>query len=120
LQALSNLAPSLGLPEGLEGWERLAREMQSEESGGQNEEKSELERIGQFVLAVVQSVRTKSSEAGKYFEAVSRMAVDSKTPPHYQELGNILKKFMSGVRNPDLSKLPKEMAAIVQKALGTE
>jgi hypothetical protein len=45
------------------------------------------------------------------------MAVDTNAPPHYQELGNVLKKYMSGVKNPDLSKLPKEIAEIVQKAI---
>lgn len=31
LKALANLAPKLGLPEGLEGWEMLAQRMQSGE-----------------------------------------------------------------------------------------
>jgi hypothetical protein len=30
LQALSALAPSLGLPEGLDGWETLAKRMKDE------------------------------------------------------------------------------------------
>jgi hypothetical protein len=36
LQALGNLAPNLGLPEGLDGWEMLAQRMQSgnKEAGG--------------------------------------------------------------------------------------
>ena len=34
LQALADLAPQLGMPEGLAGWEALAQRMQSEESGG--------------------------------------------------------------------------------------
>jgi len=120
LTLLSNLAPDLGMPDGLEGWEKLAEKMRNERSGGQSQPESELEKIGQFVFALVQAVREKSPEAGKYFEAVSRMAVNSEAGPHYQELGYVLKKFMSGVRNPDLSKLPKEIAAIVQMALGTE
>lgn len=65
-------------------------------------------------------VREKSPEASKLFESVSKMAVDPKAPSHYQELGRVLQKFMSGVKNPDLSSLPKEFAEIVQKALQEE
>jgi len=106
----------LVLPEGLDGWEMLAQRMQAgeEEKGvGSSEE----EQIAQFVSGVVKAVREKSEDAPKLFEAVSKMAVDSNAPPHYQELGSVLKKYMSGIRNPDLSKLPKEIAEIVQKAL---
>ena len=84
----------------------------------QNEEKSELEQIREFVTGLVKAHREKSPEAGKYFEAVSKMVVDPTAPPHYRELGNVLRQYMSGIKNPDLSKLPKEIAEIVQKALG--
>jgi len=53
----------------------------------------ELEQISGFVQDLVQAVRQKSPEAQKYFENVSKMAVDPKAPPHYQELGNVLKKY---------------------------
>lgn len=117
LKALANLAPKLGLPEGLEGWEKLAQNMQNSEGGSQNGGGNELEQVREFVQGLVQAVREKSPEAQKYFENVSKMAVDPKAPPHYQELGNVLKKYMSGVKNPDLSALPKEIAEIVQKAI---
>lgn len=120
LQALSDLAPQLGLPEGLEGWERLAQRMNDEgarmnegETAGENE----LEQISKFVQALVEAHRSKSPEAQQYFETVSKMAADSNGPQHYRELGSVLKKYMSGVKNPDLSGLPKELAEIVQKAL---
>ena len=120
LQALSMLAPQLGLPEGLEGWETLADRIQNEEGKSQNENdgESEEEQISQFVAGVVKAVREKSKEAPKLFDAVSKMAVDPQAPPHYQELGNALKQYMSGVRNPDLSKLPKELALIVLEKFG--
>jgi tetratricopeptide (TPR) repeat protein len=116
LQALSKLAPQLGLPEGLEGWEMLAERMK-DEGGGMNEEKSELEQIEAFVTGLARAHREKSPDAGKYFESVSKMAVDPNAPPYVQELGNVLKQYMSGVKTPDLSKLPKEIAVIVGKAI---
>ncbi|HMN00569.1 MAG TPA: hypothetical protein PKC99_16295, partial [Anaerolineales bacterium] len=116
LQALSQLAPQLGLPEGLEGWEMLARRM-TEDGGLETEAEDELGQLRDFVQGLVKAARERSPDAQKYFEAVSKMAVDSNAPPQYQELGSVLKKYMSGIRNPDLSKLPKEIAEIVQKAL---
>ena len=41
LQALANLAPQLGLPEGLEGWERLAQQFQSGAGEGGSESGSQ-------------------------------------------------------------------------------
>ena len=120
LKALADLAPKVGLPEGLDGWESLAQRMSQLGAGDASEEgdeQSEEEQIAGFVQAVVNAVREKSEDAPKYFEAVSKMAVDPKAPPSYQELGNVLKKFMSGIKNPDLSGLPKEIAEIVQKAI---
>ncbi|MEW6285485.1 MAG: tetratricopeptide repeat protein, partial [Chloroflexota bacterium] len=124
LQALSKLAPQLGMPAGLEGWEMLAKRMKDEggrlvlsEAEGMNGGESELEKIREFVQGLAQAHRKKSPEAQKYFEAVSKMAADPNAPPHYRELGKVLQKYMGGVKNPDLSGLPGEIAAIVQKAL---
>ena len=122
LQALANLAPQLGLPEGLEGWENLAQRIQNGEKiqFEDKEEVNELEQIRRFVTGLVNAVQEKSPEAQKYFESVSKMAVDPKAPPHYQALGHVLRKYMSGVKNPDLSGLPKEIAEIVQKEIWEE
>ncbi|MFZ5885310.1 MAG: tetratricopeptide repeat protein, partial [Chloroflexota bacterium] len=129
LQALSKLAPQLGMPAGLEGWEMLAKRMKDEggrlvlsEAEGMNgreggKAEDELEQIKEFVEGLAQAHRAKSPEAQKYFEAVSKMAADPNAPPHYRELGKVLQKYMGGVKNPDLSGLPGEIAAIVQKAL---
>lgn len=121
LKALSDLAPQLGLPEGLEGWEMLAQRMKDEE-GRMNESEAdkaedELEQIKEFVQALAEAHRAKSPQAQQYFETVSKMAADSNAPQHYRELGSVLKKYMGGVKNPDLSGLPKELAEIVQKAI---
>ena len=117
LQALSKLAPQLGMPEGLEGWEQLAQRMQGGQGENQNEEKSELEQIEEFVTDLVKAAKERNESAPKYFDHVSKFAVDPNAPPHVQELGNVLKQYMSGVKKPDLSKLPKEIAEIVRKAI---
>ncbi len=85
LQALANLAPQLGLPEGLAGWEMLVQRMRDTENGTQREEENELEQIREFVQELVQAHRSKSPQAGKYFEVVSKMAADPNAPPHYRE-----------------------------------
>lgn len=115
LKALSELAPQLGMPEGLEGWENLAQRVKSGE--GEEEEKSGLEQIKQFVTGLVKAMHEKGDDAQKYFESVSKMAADPEAPAHIQELGTVLKKYMSGMKTPDLSKLPQEIAEIVRAAL---
>jgi hypothetical protein len=83
LQALANLAPQLGLPEGLEGWEELAKRTVD---GGRGTEDGGEEQVEAFVTGVVRAHREKRPEAGKYFEAVSKMAADPAAPPRWQEL----------------------------------
>ena len=119
LQALSNLAPKLGLPEGLEGWEDLAQRIQRGEKieFGQREEVSKTEKTRRFVHGLAQAVREKNSEAQKYFESTSKMAVDSNVPSHERELGKVLQKFMAGVKSPDLSGLPDDVRKIVEEEL---
>jgi tetratricopeptide (TPR) repeat protein len=117
LQALSKLAPSLGLPEGLDGWEMLAQKMQNAEGEMQNEGESELEQIRRFVRGLAAAVREKSDDAGKYFESVSKMAVDPEAPPELQALGKVLREYMAGVKNPDLSGLSAEVGEILKDEL---
>ena len=45
------------------------------------------------------------------------MAVDPQAPPEYQELGKVLREYMAGVKNPDLSRLPEEWAEILKDEL---
>jgi tetratricopeptide (TPR) repeat protein len=116
LQALSKLAPSLGLPEGLDGWEQLAQRIQNGEKieFGEREEVSQLEQIRRFVSGLAQAVREKSEDAQKYFESVSKMAVDPQASPEIQELGKVLRDYMAGVKNLDLSRLPEEWAEMLK------
>jgi len=107
LDALAKFAPRLGLPEGLEGWEMLAQRAQSGEIG----------QIKQFIHTVMEAARSNSAEVGQYFEVVSKMAMDSNVPSYERELGKVLQRFMSGVKNPDLGGLPEEIREIVQEEL---
>jgi hypothetical protein len=55
LQALAQLAPRLGLPEGLEGWEKLAQQFREGGDGNgapENGEESELEQIQQYMSGI--------------------------------------------------------------------
>lgn len=56
----------------------------------------------------------------KYFESVSKMAVDLNASPEYQELGEVLRNYMAGVKNPDLSRLTEEIRQIVEDELGNK
>ncbi|GAB4547188.1 MAG: hypothetical protein Fur002_22970 [Anaerolineales bacterium] len=84
---------------------------------GQGNAESEAEQVKRFVHAVVQSAREKSADAQKYFESISKMAVDFNAPPQYQELGKVLRDYMAG-KHPDLSALTGEFAEILKDELG--
>jgi len=45
------------------------------------------------------------------------MAVDSSIPLVHQELGKILRDYMAGFKNPDLSRLTEEIRQIVEDEL---
>ena len=77
-----------------------------------------MEQVRRFVSGLVMAVQEKSEDAQKYFESVSKMAIDPEAPPEYRELGKILQQYMSGIKNPDLSGLPQELAEIVGRELG--
>jgi len=118
LQALADLAPRLGLPEGLEGWEMLGRRMQP--AAGEAvpaAQASELAQVEQMVQAVYQAVSQNSPDAPRLFEAMSRLASSSQAPPPYRALGSVLRQYMSGAGSLDLSGLPEDFARIVRKIL---
>jgi hypothetical protein len=118
LQALANLAPQLGLPEGLDGWEMLAQRMESAQAEGQQDGQSELEQIREFARQAARAAREKSPEAGQYFENVSKLATDPAAPPELRAFGRVLRDYMAGVPTPDLSGLSEEIRRVVQEAFG--
>jgi tetratricopeptide (TPR) repeat protein len=111
LQALEDLAPQLGLPAGLAGWEQLAQRMQA--GSDQSDPQSETDQVARFVQAVVLAVKTKNADAPKFFESVSEMAIEPEAPPEFRELGKVLRQYMSGIQHPDLSALPASLAQLV-------
>jgi hypothetical protein len=45
------------------------------------------------------------------------MAADADASPQYRELGRVLQSYVSGVKHPDLSRLPEELARMVRVEL---
>ena len=105
LQALMDLAPQIGLKEGLEDWERLVQD---------------LERAKQFVHAFIKSVREKNEKTEKFVEVASEMVEDPRISPVYQKLAKVLLEFMSGTKNLDLDGLPEDIKEILQGELDNE
>jgi len=124
LQALANLAPQLGLPEGLAGWDDLAKRIDAgkEISFGNTEQKentaeSEREQLAQFIQAVIKVAKENAPEAKQYFDDMSQLAGNEKAPVELRELGKVLQRVLMGEKSPELSGLPEEMQEIVQEAL---
>ncbi len=92
----------------VEGW--LAR------LDGEEPEKSEIS-LQDFIRTVIQAHRSKAPQAVPLFDALGKMAADDTLPPELRELANVLQSFMSGIENPDLSRLPAELAQLVRAAL---
>jgi tetratricopeptide (TPR) repeat protein len=74
--------------------------------------------IQDFARAVILAHRAKPPQAAQYFDMLGKLTRDDNSPPEIQQLGRVLQKYISGVENPDLSGLPKELAQIVREELG--
>jgi tetratricopeptide (TPR) repeat protein len=55
---------------------------------------------------------------GKLFPMLQQMARDAKAPKEVQILGDVLVRVMAGVRDPDLTGLPDELASAIRGMLG--
>ncbi|MFZ5910331.1 MAG: tetratricopeptide repeat protein, partial [Chloroflexota bacterium] len=55
---------------------------------------------------------------GKLFPMLQQMARDPNAPQEIQAFANVLVRVMAGVRDPDLSSLPDELASAVRGMLG--
>jgi hypothetical protein len=71
-----------------------------------------LEQTLWIVSQVKSNVTT--SDVKEAYQFVSRMAFDVNASPEFQELGRVLKKYMDGEKEVDLSGLPNEFAYIVR------
>jgi tetratricopeptide (TPR) repeat protein len=83
---------------------------------GEEPEKSEIS-LQDFIRTVIQAHRSKAPQAAQVFDALGKMAADDTLPPELRELATVLQSFMSGIENPDLSRLPAELAQVVRAAL---
>ncbi len=45
------------------------------------------------------------------------MAADRDAPPEIQELGKVLRNYIAGIKNLDLSKLPAQLASLIKEEL---
>ena len=73
--------------------------------------------VEDLIRNTVQAARAKSSQAEGYYDAFSKMAVDSEAPPPLQALAGVMRRVLTGNFDPDLSGLPPELAEVVKQAL---
>ena len=81
-------------------------------SGRTWKELNGLEQVLWIVGQVSSDVDT--ADAKEAYQFVTRMTFDVNAPPEFQELGRVLKKYMDGEKEIDLSGLPNEFAYIVR------
>jgi tetratricopeptide (TPR) repeat protein len=84
---------------------------------GEEPEKTEIS-LQDFIRTVIQAHRSKAPQAAQVFDALGKMAADDTLPHELRELATVLQSFMSGIENPDLSRLPAELAQVVREELG--
>lgn len=73
--------------------------------------------VQDFLHGAIEAARSHSPQAAQYFDVVTKMVRDSKSPTEIQELGKVLQKVLADVKTPDLSKLPEELAKLVKEEL---
>lgn len=73
-------------------------------------------KFEEFARKVIRARHTKAPIMEDYFAMSSKMARDPNMI-EFQELGKVLQKILAGVKNPDLSKLPVELARLVKEEL---
>ncbi|MCC7576009.1 MAG: hypothetical protein KK926_04125 [Methanomethylovorans sp.] len=81
------------------------------------ENHTEMDHIQQLIEHVITAVHSNDPDASQIFDKLSEMVVDPQALAHYRELGKVLQQYMSGIKNPDLSNLPDEIAALVLNTL---
>jgi tetratricopeptide (TPR) repeat protein len=73
--------------------------------------------VQDFVRGAIQAARAHDPQVQRYFEAASKLARDEDAPAELRALGKVLQKILAGVKNPDLSQLPEELARLVKEEL---
>jgi tetratricopeptide (TPR) repeat protein len=86
-------------------------------SGRTWEELNGLEQALWIVGQVKSNLNT--SDTKEAYRFVSQMISNIKAPLEFQELGRVLKKYMDGEKEIDLSKIPNEFAHVVRSEFDT-
>ncbi|MEO7863435.1 MAG: tetratricopeptide repeat protein [Nitrospirales bacterium] len=73
--------------------------------------------VQEFVRAAIDAARTKKPEATEYFEAASKMERDQNIPEELQAVGKVLRDYLAGIKNPDLSRLREDFAQLIKEEL---
>jgi tetratricopeptide (TPR) repeat protein len=77
----------------------------------------ELLTMQNFVRGAIQSLRLNSPHAAQFFNVATKMAADIKLSPVLQELAKVMRKLLVGVQSLDLSKLPDELAILIEEEM---
>jgi len=73
--------------------------------------------VQDFIRGAIEAARTKKPEAAEYFEAASNMGRDQSISEELQEVGKVLREYLAGVKNPDLSRLREDFAQLIKDEL---
>ncbi len=84
LKALSDLAPQIGLPEGLEGWEMLAQRMQEDKTDVGLNQVNGMKQVEDFVQSIITAVNENHANVDELFDTVSKMSVDPNYPRKFK------------------------------------
>ncbi len=71
----------------------------------------------QFISGAIRSSRERRPEAEQFFKEAQKLAGSTSAPAELQELGKVLQRILLGNTGVDLSALPPEFAALIQKEL---
>jgi tetratricopeptide (TPR) repeat protein len=73
--------------------------------------------IPELIETVIGAVLNQDSRAAQHFETISKIVSDPDVSDNFRELTKVLQKILVGIKNPDLSQLPEEIASLVRENL---
>jgi len=87
------------------------------ELDSKSEDESKGMTVQDFVHGAISAAKNHAPEAAQYFDATTKMVRDPNAPLEFQELGKVLQRILTGIKNPDLSHLPEELANLIKAEL---
>jgi tetratricopeptide (TPR) repeat protein len=73
--------------------------------------------VREFVRDAIKSAKTRDFNAEYFFNETAKMEKDLDSPSELQEIGKVLHQILAGIKNPDLSGLPKHVAEFINREL---